>query len=201
MATKPKSRGGTARKKAAPRKAKKAVRPAKKAVKAKKAAKPAKKAAKGKKVVKAAKKAVKAKKVVKAARSSRAAATGTRKRRKAPNARIVELLLKRRAQVLVNLGKLTGSSAGADSRPVGDRIDEAAFDTEVGSTYAIVEQETRELRLIDTALGKAEDGTYGICEDCGERIEKARLAALPYAVLCLKCKEAEELEQAGGTAY
>lgn len=41
---------------------------------------------------------------------------------------------------------------------------------------------------IDLALQKIEDGTYGICEQCGDVIPDARLQALPYAALCVSCK-------------
>ncbi|HWE57359.1 MAG TPA: TraR/DksA C4-type zinc finger protein [Acidimicrobiales bacterium] len=41
---------------------------------------------------------------------------------------------------------------------------------------------------IDRALQKIEDGTYGVCEHCGETIPDARLQALPYAALCVTCK-------------
>lgn len=41
---------------------------------------------------------------------------------------------------------------------------------------------------IDRALQKIEDGTYGVCEQCGEMIPEARLQALPYAALCVTCK-------------
>jgi DnaK suppressor protein len=41
---------------------------------------------------------------------------------------------------------------------------------------------------IDRALEKIEDGTYGVCESCGEAIPEARLEALPYAALCVNCK-------------
>lgn len=112
--------------------------------------------------------------------------------------KIKEELLARREQLLINLGKLTGSSVNAGDRPVGDRADDAVTDIEVDSSYAIAEQEAEELKLIDAALENIEDGTYGKCEECGERIGKPRLRALPYAVLCLKCKEEEEMEQAAG---
>jgi DnaK suppressor protein len=41
---------------------------------------------------------------------------------------------------------------------------------------------------IDRALAKIADGTYGICEQCGNPIPDARLQALPYAALCVSCK-------------
>src|SRR5207249_8494669 len=48
------------------------------------------------------------------------------------------------------------------------------------------------MERIDKALGKIEDGTYGLCDRCGKPIEKPRLKALPYANLCIKDKQAEE---------
>jgi DnaK suppressor protein len=41
---------------------------------------------------------------------------------------------------------------------------------------------------IDRALTKIDNGTYGICETCGQPIPRARLKALPYASLCVQCK-------------
>ena len=42
------------------------------------------------------------------------------------------------------------------------------------------------------ALEKIEEGSYGICESCGRPIDRDRLAALPYALMCIECKKAEE---------
>ncbi len=48
------------------------------------------------------------------------------------------------------------------------------------------------VREIQQALRKLKEGTYGICDDCGEKIKKRRLRARPFANLCIRCKEAEE---------
>lgn len=45
---------------------------------------------------------------------------------------------------------------------------------------------------IDKALQKIDDGTYGLCESCGDPISGERLKALPYVLLCIRCKKAEE---------
>lgn len=42
------------------------------------------------------------------------------------------------------------------------------------------------------ALGRIEDGTYGVCESCGNPIGKARLLAFPRATLCVTCKQRQE---------
>ncbi|MBF0517747.1 MAG: TraR/DksA family transcriptional regulator [Nitrospirae bacterium] len=52
------------------------------------------------------------------------------------------------------------------------------------------------LNKIDEALRKLNDGSYGICDDCGIEISEARLRVLPYAVHCVECKEKrEKIEQ------
>jgi len=43
------------------------------------------------------------------------------------------------------------------------------------------------LRLVDEALIRCEDGTYGTCGDCGQAIEWGRLKTLPYTSLCVGC--------------
>ena len=72
------------------------------------------------------------------------------------------------------------------------------FDEESGEGGTLNVERERDLALsaqaraaveeIDRALAKIEQGTYGICEKCGEPIKKARLKALPYASLCISCK-------------
>lgn len=48
------------------------------------------------------------------------------------------------------------------------------------------------LNKIDEALLKLEEGDYGKCEKCGCKLPIARLKALPFATMCIPCKEAEE---------
>ena len=48
------------------------------------------------------------------------------------------------------------------------------------------------LRMVDDALARFDTGTYGLCVDCGSEIDAARLEAIPYAALCLKCQSKRE---------
>ena len=48
------------------------------------------------------------------------------------------------------------------------------------------------VRDIDRALEKSDDGTYGKCERCGQDIPQERLDAVPYATLCVTCRQLEE---------
>ena len=54
-------------------------------------------------------------------------------------------------------------------------------------TLSLMESEGGVLEKIEDALERIEDGTYGECEECGAKIPKARLNAIPYATMCVKC--------------
>ena len=58
----------------------------------------------------------------------------------------------------------------------------------------LVSSEQNLLREVERALNKIESRNYGLCEDCGKRISVKRLKAIPYAHLCIDCKEKEELQ-------
>ena len=60
-------------------------------------------------------------------------------------------------------------------------------------TLSLMQNEEGTLDLIETALERIEDGVYGQCEQCGVKIPKARLNAIPYTTFCVKC--ASQLEQ------
>lgn len=53
--------------------------------------------------------------------------------------------------------------------------------------HAVRETARSELRHIQHALERLDAGSYGLCEQCGERIESARLRVVPYAVHCSHC--------------
>ncbi len=48
------------------------------------------------------------------------------------------------------------------------------------------------LQMVEDALRRARSGQYGVCDGCGRPIDVNRLRAIPYARLCIKCKEREE---------
>ncbi|MFG1908048.1 TraR/DksA C4-type zinc finger protein [Kribbella sp. NPDC048928] len=48
------------------------------------------------------------------------------------------------------------------------------------------------LNQIEFALSRIDDGTYGVCDNCGNAIGKGRLQAFPRATLCVSCKERQE---------
>ena len=50
------------------------------------------------------------------------------------------------------------------------------------------------LRQIDQALTRVDEGSYGICEECGEKIDKKRLDILPFTLYCTRCQSRMEQE-------
>jgi DnaK suppressor protein len=48
---------------------------------------------------------------------------------------------------------------------------------------------------IEEAIARIEDGSYGICEDCGEEIGIKRLEARPVTMLCIDCKTVQETRE------
>jgi DnaK suppressor protein len=62
--------------------------------------------------------------------------------------------------------------------------------TERTQAIAVVKALRANLRWVDRALVKIERGGYGVCESCGRPIAVERLEALPWAILCIDCKQA-----------
>jgi DnaK suppressor protein len=60
---------------------------------------------------------------------------------------------------------------------------------ERGNLIALVRELRANLREVERALGKMERGTYGLCERCGTPIAPERLEAIPWARLCISCKQ------------
>jgi len=63
-------------------------------------------------------------------------------------------------------------------------------------TLALIRTLEHKLESIEQAFRLAEKGTYGICERCGEKIDPARLEALPHTTLCVNCKS--QMERVAG---
>ena len=67
--------------------------------------------------------------------------------------------------------------------------DDATEAFEQAKDLAIRRNAERLLDQVSHALERLKAGTYGMCETCHDRIDPARLEALPYATLCLRCQQ------------
>lgn len=59
-------------------------------------------------------------------------------------------------------------------------------------TISLMQSDEGTLGQIEASLERIEEGTYGQCEECGLKIPKTRLNAIPYTALCVKCASQQE---------
>jgi DnaK suppressor protein len=89
--------------------------------------------------------------------------------------------------------KKNGSEATGDlSRMPIHMADIGSDNFEQEFTLSLMETEEGTLDAVESAIERIEDGVYGECEECNGQISKARLQAIPYTPLCIKC--AQKLE-------
>jgi len=75
-----------------------------------------------------------------------------------------------------------------EGSPFGKREEEATESFELEKRLALEKQVRNHLAEVGHALRKFEEGTYGLCDSCGQPIARDRLEALPQASLCVNCK-------------
>ena len=95
-----------------------------------------------------------------------------------------QTLLARREELTRNLARIEDELDDPAPKDIEDRSSERQGDEVL---EALGQVELAELKRIDAALGRVEDGTYGECMKCGEPISEARLALVPDAALCKRC--------------
>ena len=59
-------------------------------------------------------------------------------------------------------------------------------------TLGLLGSDKEALDQIEAAIGRIEDGSYGRCDECEEKIPKSRLEAIPYAARCVRCASQRE---------
>jgi DnaK suppressor protein len=99
----------------------------------------------------------------------------------------------KQAEIQQHIATLTGSPAPPeDAIQVSDGVvepEEEAVDLqETDVEQAILDNEKALLAEVQQALARIENGTYGICTNCGQPISEKRLEAIPWASLCVTCE-------------
>lgn len=110
--------------------------------------------------------------------------------------RMRDILVKRRDALRKALAGDLSLLKELNSQTSGDVADFALDSSYDEISSQLAEVESRELANIENALERITEGTYGKCEMCNQAIPMARLNALPYATLCIKCQR--EYERTGG---
>ncbi|HEX6947785.1 MAG TPA: TraR/DksA C4-type zinc finger protein [Acidimicrobiia bacterium] len=94
----------------------------------------------------------------------------------------------RRAQLVSELERLTEPPAEGATVSFGKRVGDGTTEAvERLATTATARSLAASIADIDRALEKIGEGTYGVCDRCGEPIAPARLEALPATALCVRC--------------
>ena len=113
--------------------------------------------------------------------------------------RFREALLEERKRVEAAIQNLHDENPGTLAEDAGE---ETAYDNHLADTatetydreldYTLEENSEHVLAAIDAALKRIDEGTYGICTNCGKQIAEERLEALPWATLCIDCQRDRE---------
>ena len=86
----------------------------------------------------------------------------------------------------------TLTEMNAQSGNIPDPNDRASVESDRSFELRLRGRERKLMEKIDEALARIEDGSYGICDDCGEEIAVKRLEARPVAKYCIDCKTLQE---------
>jgi DnaK suppressor protein len=101
-------------------------------------------------------------------------------------------LLEMQSIILNEIEVDRNQSNSAITDDIGDDIDHANEERYRELYQLMCERDQNKLEQIKHALERIDDESYGYCEECEEKIRKARLIALPFTRLCINCKTEEE---------
>jgi DnaK suppressor protein len=103
-----------------------------------------------------------------------------------------DALLRKRGELMDISSKPLQWTMENNSGRQGDMADQAAGNNEVHIQLKLKQTDAKILQAIDEALHRIEQGTFGVCRDCGEPIAPARLNAIPWTRVCISCKEKQK---------
>ncbi len=111
---------------------------------------------------------------------------------KAKELKLYKELLEQRIDNLVGSAgeTLDTMSKGDDSFP--DPIDRAMSESNRSIELRKRDRERKLIQKIKKAIQRTDDGSYGVCDECGEEISASRLKARPETTLCINCKQEQE---------
>lgn len=106
-----------------------------------------------------------------------------------------ETLLNKKLETLIKeaMGTVNGMTNQKAVFP--DPTDRASLESDRNFQLRIRDRERKLILKIHDALERLEDGSFGICEECGEEISRGRLKARPVTTLCIQCKTTQETEE------
>jgi DnaK suppressor protein len=105
-----------------------------------------------------------------------------------------KILEGRRRELLQEVhGRIRGARTHvSNERQVLDEAESSEVDSQEDIEFALIQMQAEALNKIDAALGRLNEGAYGLCFECGAEIAEQRLRALLFAVRCRECEEVRE---------
>ena len=104
-------------------------------------------------------------------------------------------LLNRRLEELLMEAERTKDQVKETDEPVADPMELASNGFDNDFLLRLRDRERKLMVKIKEALKRIGDGTFGICEECGEKISEKRLRARPMTTLCIDCKHEQETSE------
>jgi DnaK suppressor protein len=108
---------------------------------------------------------------------------------------IKDMLLKKREDLVLEIARRSKASTESAAQDIGDILDSVSEERTRELDLILTDREKRKLAQIDDAIERIEENSYGLCEECGVKIPKARLKVLPFATYCVECQEKNEREE------
>ena len=103
-------------------------------------------------------------------------------------------LLQKRDEIFAEAGK-TLSEMTDQTTNIPDPNDRATIESGRSFELRIRDRERKLLAKIEEAIGRLDEGEYGVCEGCGEDIGIKRLEARPVTTFCIDCKTLQETKE------
>lgn len=103
-------------------------------------------------------------------------------------------LLDKRDEILAEAGK-TLSEMTDQTTNIPDPNDRATIESGRSFELRIRDRERKLLAKIEEAIGRLDEGEYGVCDGCGEDIGIKRLEARPVTTFCIDCKTLQETKE------
>ena len=104
-------------------------------------------------------------------------------------------LLTHKMESLIQEAGKTVSGMTDDEETFPDPTDRASMESNRDFLLRIRDRERKLIMKIKDALGRIDEGSFGICEVCGEDISEKRLKVRPVTTLCIDCKTKQEAEE------
>lgn len=103
--------------------------------------------------------------------------------------------LSERLEELLSQADNTVSGMTSQKENFPDPTDRASLEADRNFMLRIRDREHKLIKKIKSAMERLENGTFGICETCGEEISIERLKARPVTTQCIDCKTKEEAQE------